>query len=50
MLYPIGVLAEMKSVYDALPLIRERGLHSLRMPNAFNFAFDYHGFLVVSWG
>ena len=37
----------MKSVYDALPFIRARGLRSLAMPNAANWGFDYHTFLVV---
>lgn len=48
-LYPVGVLAEMKSVFDALPLIRARGLRTITMPNAWNFGFDYHNFLAVSW-
>lgn len=46
-LYPVGVLAEIKSVWDALPLIKLRGLHSVRMPNVWNFGFDYHTFLAV---
>ena len=46
-LYPLGVLAEIKSVWDALPLITSRGLHSLALPNAWNFAFDYGLFLKV---
>jgi len=47
-LYPVGVVGEMWSVYDALPLIRERRLRYVTMPNAANFAFNYHLFLVVS--
>ncbi len=47
-LYPVGVLGEMKSVFDALPFIRARGLRSLALPNAANWGFDYHTFLVVS--
>ena len=43
----MGVVGEMRSVYDALPLIRQRGLRSFSMPNAWNAAFDYHTFLVV---
>jgi hypothetical protein len=45
-LYPVGVAGEMWSVYDALPAIKARGLHSIRLPNPLNFAFDYHTFLV----
>lgn len=37
----------MKSVYDALPFIKARGLRSLAMPNPANWGFDYHTFLVV---
>ena len=47
-LYPVGVVGEMWSVYQALPLIKQRRLRSLSMPNAANLAFDYHTFLVVS--
>ncbi|PSC75468.1 very-long-chain (3R)-3-hydroxyacyl-dehydratase 2 [Micractinium conductrix] len=46
-LYPIGVVVEMAAVYQALPLIRGRRLRSVAMPNPFNFAFDYHTFLVA---
>lgn len=49
-LYPVGVLGEMKSVYDALPFIKARGLRSLALPNAANWGFDYHTFLVVRAG
>lgn len=45
-LYPVGVAGEMWSVYGALPAIKARGLHSIRLPNPLNFAFDYHTFLV----
>ena len=38
----------MKSVYDALPYLRQWGLHSITMPNRWNVAFDYHTFSVVS--
>ena len=47
-LYPVGVVGEMWSVYQALPLIKQRRLRSLSMPNAANLAFDYHTFLAVS--
>jgi Protein tyrosine phosphatase-like protein, PTPLA len=40
-LYPVGVASEMKLVYDGLPVLKERGLHSIRLPNAWNFGFDY---------
>ena len=44
----MGVVGEMWSVYQALPLIKQRRLRSLSMPNAANLAFDYHTFLAVS--
>ena len=47
-LYPVGVVGEMWSVYQALPFIKQRGLRSVPLPNAANFAFDYPTFLVVS--
>eukprot|EP00887_Chlorella_sp_A99_P005245 scaffold1.g5245.t1 len=46
-LYPIGVVGEMKAVYDALPEIKARRLHTVSLPNALNIGFDYHLFLVV---
>jgi very-long-chain (3R)-3-hydroxyacyl-CoA dehydratase len=46
-LYPLGVVGEMRAMYDALPHIGARGLHSVRLPNAWNFGFDYRTFLTV---
>ncbi|EFN59260.1 hypothetical protein CHLNCDRAFT_137564 [Chlorella variabilis] len=46
-LYPVGVVGEMWSVYQALPFIKQRGLRSVPLPNAANFAFDYPTFLVA---
>jgi very-long-chain (3R)-3-hydroxyacyl-CoA dehydratase len=41
-LYPIGVLCEMTLIYLALPILETRYQgRSIRLPNAFNFAFDY---------
>jgi very-long-chain (3R)-3-hydroxyacyl-CoA dehydratase len=43
-LYPIGVVCEMNLIYLALPILVETGVYqgrSIRLPNAFNFAFDY---------
>ncbi|KAK4537052.1 hypothetical protein CDCA_CDCA10G3077 [Cyanidium caldarium] len=39
-LYPLGVSCEMWSVWCALPLIRRSGFLRVRMPNAWNVAFD----------
>lgn len=48
-LYPLGVLAgEMPLIWNGLPYIEQRKLHSIDMPNRFNFAFSYHTFAQVS--
>ena len=48
-LYPLGVLAgEMPLIWSGLPYIKQRKLHSIDMPNSFNFAFSYHAFAQVS--
>jgi very-long-chain (3R)-3-hydroxyacyl-CoA dehydratase len=44
-LYPLGVGSEIGLIYISLPWIRETGLFSLQMPNAWNFAFNYYYFL-----
>lgn len=47
-LYPLGVASEMTMVYLALPHIRRSGMWSLRMPNPYNFAFDYFYFCLLA--
>ncbi|KAL9962138.1 hypothetical protein ACROYT_G031216 [Oculina patagonica] len=46
-LYPIGVTGELVSIYSSLRHVSKSGLYSVSMPNAFNFAFDFHLFLIV---
>ncbi|GBF88046.1 very-long-chain (3R)-3-hydroxyacyl- dehydratase [Raphidocelis subcapitata] len=46
-IYPAGVAAEMVLMWRALPFIRRRGIFSVAMPNAANFAFDYATFITV---
>lgn len=46
-LYPIGVSSELTMVWLALHAIRTRGLLSLTLPNAANFAFDYYIVCVI---
>ncbi len=47
-LYPLGIFGgEMPLIYTSLPYLRDRQLHSLRMPNSFNYAFSYHYFALV---
>ena len=49
-LYPVGVVAEMWIIWSALPVLAATGLHSVSLPNSWNWAFSYHYFMVVrSW-
>ena len=41
-LYPMGTGGEMMTLYGALPAIWQSGLFSVRLPNSWNFAFDYY--------
>jgi len=47
-LYPLGVASEMTMVALALPHFRKSQMWSIRMPNAFNFAFDYFLFCLLA--
>ena len=47
-LYPVGVASEMWLLAGGLPAARGRRLHSVTLPNTWNFSFDYAWFLVVS--
>lgn len=42
LLYPSGITSEVGLIYYALPYMRESGKYSIRMPNKWNFAFDYY--------
>ena len=47
-LYPLGVFAgEMPLIKAAIPLVSERGLWSVEMPNELNFAFSYAAFCTL---
>lgn len=46
-LYPIGMLAEMQIMLSSLPYLKNQKLHSISLPNTFNFGFDYHLFIQV---
>lgn len=46
-LYPLGVTAEMAVLADALPTLRTKRMYSVAMPNAYNFTFEYHVFIMV---
>ncbi|CAM8888089.1 unnamed protein product [Rhodiola kirilowii] len=40
-LYPSGITSEVGLIYFAMPYMKESGKYSLRMPNKWNFSFDY---------
>lgn len=41
-LYPAGISSEVGLIYNALPYLRESEKYSIRMPNKWNFSFDYY--------
>jgi very-long-chain (3R)-3-hydroxyacyl-CoA dehydratase len=45
-LYPVGVVGEMGAAWFALPLIKQRRLHSISLPHRWNVSFDYRVFMV----
>lgn len=47
-LYPMGISGEMMNMYNALPFIGENNSLSIAMPNSYNFAFNYYGFVIFS--
>ncbi|KAL8572571.1 hypothetical protein ACOMHN_017205 [Nucella lapillus] len=46
-LYPIGVMGEVMTIYQALPHVKESQMYSLSLPNPLNVAFNYHYYLWV---
>jgi len=44
-LYPIGVMGEVMTIYHALPHVEESGMYSITLPNPANIAFNYHYYL-----
>ncbi|XP_078519699.1 very-long-chain (3R)-3-hydroxyacyl-CoA dehydratase 1 isoform X2 [Lissotriton helveticus] len=46
-LYPVGVVGELLTIYAALPYVQKTGMYSLRLPNKYNVSFDYYYFLLV---
>ncbi|KAF5835319.1 tyrosine phosphatase-like protein [Dunaliella salina] len=46
-IYPVGVLAEMLLLYQALPFIEARDMYSVSMPNPWNVGFSYLRFCQV---
>lgn len=46
-MYPLGVIGELMTIYAALPYVRRSGMYSLRLPNTYNVSFDYYYFLII---
>ncbi|KAK1797331.1 hypothetical protein P4O66_008298, partial [Electrophorus voltai] len=46
-MYPLGVIGELMTIYAALPYVRKSGMYSLRLPNKYNVSFDYYYFLII---
>ncbi|KAI5104105.1 very-long-chain (3R)-3-hydroxyacyl-CoA dehydratase 1, partial [Silurus meridionalis] len=46
-MYPLGVVGELMTIYAALPYVRKAGMYSLRLPNKYNVSFDYYYFLII---
>ncbi|CAJ1082516.1 very-long-chain (3R)-3-hydroxyacyl-CoA dehydratase 1 isoform X3 [Xyrichtys novacula] len=46
-LYPLGVIGELLTIYAALPFVRRSGMYSMRLPNIYNVSFDYYYCLII---
>ncbi|KAI3355333.1 hypothetical protein L3Q82_018187 [Scortum barcoo] len=46
-LYPLGVIGELMTIYAALPFVRRTGMYSMRLPNIYNVSFDYYYCLII---
>ncbi|KAK3567468.1 hypothetical protein QTP86_019987 [Hemibagrus guttatus] len=46
-MYPLGVIGELMTIYAALPYVRKAGMYSLRLPNKYNVSFDYYYCLII---
>ncbi|XP_066537239.1 very-long-chain (3R)-3-hydroxyacyl-CoA dehydratase 1 [Hoplias malabaricus] len=46
-MYPLGVIGELMTIYAALPYVRRSGMYSMRLPNKYNVSFDYYYFLII---
>ncbi|XP_041018763.1 very-long-chain (3R)-3-hydroxyacyl-CoA dehydratase PASTICCINO 2A-like [Juglans microcarpa x Juglans regia] len=50
LLYPTGIASEVGLIYVALPYIKASEKYCIRMPNQWNFAFDYFYGTIVALG
>ncbi|KAM3283191.1 very-long-chain (3R)-3-hydroxyacyl-CoA dehydratase PASTICCINO 2A isoform X1 [Capsicum chacoense] len=42
LMYPAGIISEVVLIYNALSYMKESGKYAFRMPNKWNFSFDYY--------
>ncbi|RXH74079.1 hypothetical protein DVH24_021259 [Malus domestica] len=50
LLYPTGITSEVGVIYIALPHMKNSEKYSIRMPNKWNFCFDYFYAAIVALG
>lgn len=50
LLYPTGISSEVGLIYIALPFIKNSDKYCVRMPNKWNFSFDYFYAAIVALG
>ncbi|GKV23511.1 hypothetical protein SLEP1_g33224 [Rubroshorea leprosula] len=50
LLYPSGITSEVGLIYNALPYIKGSEKYCLRMPNEWNFSFDYFYAAIIALG
>ncbi|KAK4761443.1 hypothetical protein SAY87_029327 [Trapa incisa] len=50
LLYPTGITSEVGLIYTALPYIMNSEKYCIRMPNTWNFSFDYYYAAILALG
>ncbi|PIA56161.1 hypothetical protein AQUCO_00700484v1 [Aquilegia coerulea] len=50
LLYPSGITSEVGLIYTALPFIKNSEKYCIRMPNKWNFSFDYFYAAIIALG
>jgi len=46
-LYPMGIIGEMTTVFTAMPIVKQRRILTLDLPNAANISFNYYYAMIV---
>ncbi|KAF9600545.1 hypothetical protein IFM89_010031, partial [Coptis chinensis] len=50
LLYPSGITSEVGLIYSATPSIMKSDMYCIRMPNKWNFSFDYFYAAIIALG